>query len=173
MTTIELLQKIETRLRTGENDRDYLANQLMVFAAIIANGKDSEDGLVRASMGGMQYCLNRLRAIWRDPSLPEPKSLPELEEIYASVELQRFARTEKEVEETRAHYRKENILLDVYVLKIEGEDDPVYVFSSRLDQTTIDGHKIFKGEILDSVAAPVPSFQVILREITNPTKRKR
>lgn len=174
MSNIDILKQIETKLRKPDTDKNYLSNQLMVFAAIIAHGKDqgAEDGLIRAAMGGMQYCLNRLREIWRNPAEPEPKSLPELEEIFAGVELQRFARTEKELADSRARFQRENLMVNVHELILEDESK-VYVFSSRINQTTIDGDKILAGEILDAACAPVPSFQVIYRELVNPNKKRR
>lgn len=172
MNNIQLLKAIETKLRQPESDRDYLSHQLMVFSAIIAHGKQAEDGLVRAAMGGMQYCLNRLREIWKEPAAPQPKSLTELEEIYAQVELMRFARTPQELEDSKTKFRGEALMVNLTEVKIDGVEDPIYVFSSRQKQTTKEGCQLLAGEILDAACAPVPSFQTVYRELTNPYSKR-
>lgn len=170
-TNVELLKMIEQKLRSRENDRDYLAHQLMVLAGVIAHEKQNESGLVCGALGGISYAVNRLREIWKDDEAPSPKSLAELEEIYAGVELMRFARTEKDLEATREKYRKENLFINIHKLEFEGLE-PVYVFSSRINQTTIDGAKVQQSEILDAACAPVASFQTVFRELNNPNKKR-
>lgn len=171
MNAVDELKLIETKLRTRENDRDYLSHQLMVLAAVIAHEKQNESGLVCGALGGMVYAINRLREIWKDDEAPSPKSLAELEEIYAGVELMRFARNQHDLEATRMKYRKENLMINIHELKFEGLD-PVYVFSSRINQTTIDGSKILAGEVLDAACAPVATFQSVFRELNNPNKKR-
>lgn len=164
MDSSQILREIETTIRKPESDRDYLADHLVVLATVIAHGKDQESGLIRGALGGMQYTLDRLREIWKEPELPEPKTLAELKEIYAQVELSRFAKNEREVELTREKYRKEFILVNVHELKLS-DDTKYYVFSSHKNQTTADGIKLAEGEVLDACTALVPSFQEICRNL--------
>ena len=171
MDNAELLKQIETKLRKPESDRDYLAGQLFALAGIIAHSKESESGLVRGALGGITYAIDRLRELWKEPDAPEPKSLEELKQIYADIELSRFARTEKEVSDTRLKYQRENILINVYRFDIEGETDPVFVFASRLDQTTIEGQKILKDEVVDADCAKIPSFQSVYKYLSDPNTR--
>lgn len=173
MDNVELLKKIETTLRKPESDRDYLASQLMVLAGVIANFKEDEIGLVRGALGGMSYVIDRLREIWKDPDAPEPKSLEELKQIFAEVELARFARSQKELEDTRDKYRRDNLLINVHQLQVDDLAEPVYIFSSRINQTTIDGEKLVAGEILDAACTKVPSFNAVFRHLQNPNKKRR
>ena len=164
MDTAQALKEIETTLRRPESDRDYLADQLLVLATVVAKGKDQESGLVRGALGGLQYVMDRLREIWKEPESPEPKTLEELKQIFAGVELSRFAKSQEDVDKTLEIYRKDCILVDVHRVRLS-DGDIYYVFASKKDQTTVDGQKLLKGELLDSHTALTPSFQVICREL--------
>jgi hypothetical protein len=172
MDNVELLKKIETTLRKPESDRDYLASQLMVLAGVIAHSKECESGMVRGALGGMAYTIDRLREIWKEPNAPEGKSLEELQDLFAQVELARFARNQKDLDATREKYRKENVLINIHQLKVGDLDEPVFIFSSRQNQTTIDGEKLMAGEILDAACTMVPSFHTVFRHLNNPNKKR-
>lgn len=168
MSNVEKLTHIEKSLRKPETDRMYLANQLVQLATVIAHQDEKESGLVRGALGGMAYVIDRLREIWKEEGAPTAKSLDELKEIYAMVELSRFCATEEELQQSLAKYRQDFILAQAY--KIEQADGtPVYIISSAKDQTTQEGRKLLQGEVLDSNTSMVPSFTQVYRELTKST----
>lgn len=168
MDTFEILKEIETKLRRPDTDRQYLASQLVVLASLIALDDKDETGLVRGALGGMQYAIDRLREIWRNPYL-KPKTLDELKDIYAQVELKRFAKTNDDIESSREAFRKDAMLYNTHRLEIPN-GETYYVFSSKVDQTTVDGRKVLQGEILDASCSLIPSFQIVYQELL---KQKR
>lgn len=163
MNNEDILREIETILRRPETDRKFLAGQLVVLASIIALDDENETGLIRGALGGLQYTIDRLREIWRQPD-SDIKSLDALKDIFAGVELKRFARTTKEIEATKASLKEANLLFDLRRLEVSN-GDTYYVFSSKIDQTTIDGRKILKNEIIDQASAPVPSFPLVYEKL--------
>lgn len=168
MSNVDQLTHIEKALRKPDTDRMYLANQLVQLATVIAHQDESESGLVRGALGGMSYVIDRLREIWKEEGAPTPKSLPELQEIFAQVELARFATNEEDVQKTLTHYRKDFILVNVYKIALP-DGTPIFIFSSAKDQTTKDGRKLLQGEVLDSNTSMVPSFTQVYRELTKST----
>lgn len=175
MSNIEILEKLEKKLRKPENDRDYLADHLVKLAFIVAHGKLTESGMVRGALGGMTYAINRLREIWAEEAeTPSTKSTEELAEIYAGVQLQRYTTDREEITRTAEGYKRDCMLVDVATVKID-EDTTYYVFVSRQDQTTVDGRKVLKGELLDAKSSPVPSFDRVFlelqKELNKPTSR--
>ena len=164
MDAAQTLKEIETILRKPESDRDYLADQLLVLATIVAKGKNQECGLVRGALGGMQYTIDRLREIWKKPDASESKPLDAFKDIYAKVELSRFVKNQDDVKKTLDLYLKDCILVDVHRVVIS-DGDIFYVFASRKDQVTVDGQKLLKGEILDSHKALTPTFNIVCREL--------
>jgi hypothetical protein len=164
MNSVQTLKEIETSLRQPESDRGYLADHLVVLATILALEKNQESGLVKGVLGGMQYAIDRLRDIWKEPDAIQPKSLAELKSIYAEVELSRFAKNKAELDESLKRYRQDCILVTTHQLKLS-DGATYYVLASANDQTTVDGQKLLKGEILDAHTALTPSFQVVYREL--------
>ncbi len=165
MNNTEKLTEIETKLRRRDTDLAYLTSQLQVLAAILAHDNQNESGLVRGAMGGMVYCLERLRKLWRTEEEPESgPSLEELKEIYAQVELSRYALTPEVVEETKARLLEDCMMARIVPLTLS-DGTVVSVFASDRDQYTVDGKSIAQGELLEASSAMVPSFQAYYNAI--------
>ena len=164
MDNVDILKLIETTLKTSETDRDYLADQLVLLANVIRSGKDNPTGVTLGALGGLLYAAERLKETWDKLSSTPTKSLHDLKQTYAEVELSRFATTQDEIKRTLQRYLKDCVL--VYTTKVEVSPDRCYfVFASLNEQTTVDGRKLSKGEVLDSVDAWSPSFRVIARDL--------
>ncbi|QVD49199.1 hypothetical protein LUCX_129 [Xanthomonas phage vB_XciM_LucasX] len=163
LTNKQLLTELEQKMRLGDNDRDYLINQLMILTAVLSHVKDKDTGLGRAALGGIHYCVNRLRILWREPEAPEGKSLEELEEIYAKIELGRFAQSEVELRKAALKYKDGYVLVRAH--KIEVQDRTFYLLSSAKDQTTSEGRRLTTGELLETSDPGVPNFQRVLQEL--------
>lgn len=160
----DLLKEIETKLRTPDTDKKMLLMQLKDCLNVAFLEVDKEDGLTRGALGGVFYCMERLRAYWnQDGKAP---SLEALAQIYADVELQRFDFDTHQFHETKVHYAKVNILTKIHrVDLLDGRS--CYVMSADRNQTAIDGRLIAKGEMLDSARAPVATFGQIADKAIN------
>ena len=169
MNDVAKLTEIETRLRQPATDRALLVQELMILAAIIAHDGQNETGLVRGAIGGMQYCLNRLRKIWRLPDEAEPPSFEKLEDIYAEVQLSRYALTDRVVEDTKKKLLADCTMARIHVVTLS-DGSKVTVFASDRDQFTVDGIRVEAGEMLEASSAMVPTFQQYYHQLLKEKK---
>lgn len=160
----EILEEIETQLRKPETDKQMLLMQLKDCINVAVLEMDKEDGLTRGALGGVFYCLERLRKHWnQDGKAP---SMEALAEIYADVELQRFDFDQDQIKRTQQHYRDANLLAQLHRVELK-DGRSCFVLSSIHNQTTLDGRLIARGEMLESSRAPVPTFGEIVDKATN------
>lgn len=170
MNSIEKLTEIETKLRKRDTDLSYLTSQLQLLAAVLAHDNQNESGLVRGALGGMMYCLERLRKLWGAEGESEPvPSFEQLQEIYAQVELSRYAHTPEVVEETKARLLQDCMMARVIPLTLS-DGTVVNVFASDRDQFTVEGDAIAEGELLEASSAMVPSFHVYYNTLQSKSK---
>lgn len=131
------------RLHGTEDDlRARWARELHLLAGVIRHNPNDR-GLILGAMGGITYLLDVL-----SESL-EGKSLDELVQVYAEVELQSYARTEAEAAQTRRNY--ERLGLQVVVDPIRFPDGYMcYRMTSAVNQVSKEGTKYRQGELLHS-----------------------
>lgn len=168
MNSVEKLTEIETRLRQPQTDKKYLASQLQVLAAIIAHDGENESGLISGAIGGMIYSLERLRDIWHKGETP-PKSFDELKEMFALVELSRYAMSEDVVEETKKKLLADAMMARIHEIELS-DGTKVSVFASDRDQRTVDGIPVARGEMLEASSTMVPSFQAYYQHLRKENK---
>ena len=164
MNNVSTLTEIETQLRKKETDRAYLSSQLQLLAAIIEHDGENESGLIRGALGGMYYCLQRLRELWKEEGQTEAPTMERLMEIYAEVELSRYALSEQVRDDTAKILSKDCMLYNTHELKLSDER-PVWVFAARTNQHTVDGTPIAAGELLEAASTLVPSFHAYYRAV--------
>lgn len=172
LSNTEMLKEIETKLRQKETDRIYLTSQLQLLAAILAHDGTNESGLVRGALGGMYYCLKRLREIWKEEGVSEPPSAERLQEIYAEVELSRYALTDQARKDTMATLRRDCMMANMHELTLS-DGRKVWVFASANDQHTVDGRQIARGELLEASSTMVASFDAYYRALQKELEKKR
>lgn len=160
----DILAEIETQLRQPDTDKKMLLMQLKDCLNVACLEMDKEDGLTRGALGGIYYCLERLRQYWNQDG--QAPSLEALAEIYAEVELQRFDFEADQLARTKQHYSDENLLTQLHRVELR-DGRSCFVMSSLRNQTTIDGRLIAQGEMLQSSRAPVPTFGEIVDKVIN------
>lgn len=160
----DLLAEIETQLRQPDTDKKMLLMQLKDCVNVAFLEVEKEDGLTRGALGGVFYCLERLRKYWNQDG--QAPSLEALAEIYAEVELQRFDFTQDQLTQTKQHYTDVNLLTQLHRVELSNGDS-CFALSSLRNQTTLDGRLIAQGEMLESSRAPVPTFGEIVDKVIN------
>ena len=169
MNNVAQLTEIETRLRQPASDRALLAQELMILSAIIAHDGQNETGLIRGAIGGMQYCLNRLRKIWQESHESEPPSFEKLEDLYAQVQLSRYAFDNQVIDATKKKLLADCTMARIHVITLS-DGTEVTVFASDRDQYTVDGIRVEAGEMLEASSAMVPTFQQYYHQLLKEKK---
>ena len=172
MNNVDTLTEIETQLRKKETDRAYLSAQLQLLAAIIEHDGENESGLIQGALGGAYYCLQRLRELWKEEGQSEPPSIEALMERYSMVELSRYAMDEATRDATAEALRKDCMLHHIHEMKLS-DGRTVWVFASALDQHTVDGRSIAKGELLEASSTMVASFHAYYRAVREEQEKNR
>lgn len=152
------------QLRSPENNLQYLKQQMYILAQILFLQGEKEEGLERAAMGGMFFCMERMRELWNTPEEPT-KTLQELSDIYAGVELKRFLAGREAVMEKVEELKKDFIRVNPHRFEVNGQ--VYYVLSSPVKQTTREGKQLLPGEMLDTADAGVPKFLDIAQYLIN------
>ncbi|WJJ54933.1 hypothetical protein [Xanthomonas phage RTH11] len=167
-TQANTLGELQKLMRVGDADREFLIAQLNLLAQLLYYEGEKEDGLVRAAIGGMHFCLNRLREIYREEG-KSPKSLEALEEIYAGVELGRFSPSREAVREKAQEMLTDFIRCNAHRFEVNGQE--FFVLSSATNQTTREGKRLFAGEIIETGDPGVPNFQKIVEHLQKNSRK--
>lgn len=159
-TDVSTLGELQKLMRSPENDLQNQKQQLYLLAQILFLQGEKETGLERAALGGMFYCMQRMRELWNTAEEPT-KTLEELSEIYASVELKRFTESHEEVVAQAAELKRDYIVCNAHRFKVNGRE--FFLLSSPTQQTTREGKRLFPGEVIETADPGVPNFMEIAR----------
>jgi len=89
------------------------------------------------------------------------KSLQELCEIYAEVELTSYPASESELDKVRKWRTEEAIVLESHPI-VTSDGVQRIVLVSHQNQVTRDGQYFEKGEVVPAITRPVPPFDKLL-----------
>lgn len=161
-TDTNTLGELQKLMRTPEGDLTHLKSQLNLLAQVLFFEGDKEEGLERAALGGLYFCMQRMRELWNTPET-RTKTLEELAEVYAKVELQRFTKSQADVKEQAQIFAEDHIRCNAHRFEVNGEE--FFLLSSATNQTTREGKRLFQGEILETADPGVPNFQRIVEHL--------
>lgn len=148
LSDTERLQVLQHLVGNGDRVLKTWATELLHLARIFKHRTDDR-GLRLAALGGMAYCLHVL-----GEGL-EGKSLEELMQLYAGVELLSYPRTEAEAEQTRRHYERRGLKVTVHPCQFP-DGYLCYRVASAVDQVSKEGVKYHQGELLHSTESFPP-----------------
>ncbi len=163
-TDVNTLGELQKQLRSPENDLQHMKQQLFVLSQILFLQGDKEEGLERAALGGMYFAMQRLRELWHQPD-QHTKSLEELAEIYAGVELKRFISSREAVQEKANEFKEDYIRVNAHRFEVNGRE--FFVLSSPAKQTTREGKQLLPGEVIETADPGVPNFMEIAQYLIN------
>lgn len=142
LSATERLHVLQSLIGTEADHRAMWTSELSNLARIIKYNQ-TERGLSLSAMGGIAYLLDSLTHSFAG------KDIEELQELFATVELLSYPRTEAEADQTRRNY--ERLGLQVTVTPIQFPDGYLcYRVASSIDQVSKEGVKYLHGELLHS-----------------------
>lgn len=159
-----LLRDIEKHGRTEDQDLANLTEQMLTLAMIL-HRQPKENGLGLIALGGIQYLLDRLKGHFNTT-----KSLPELRDVYAGVELGRYpvydpAGDNEQMESMKRLGQANGLVFRAIKVPCSDGQERV-IFASHTNQTSFDGKIVLsEGEVVFDPAYYPPPFRVILDQL--------